>query len=158
MSTLTQPTPTARPRTARRFGYVIGALINAALLVAVNGWPGWEAVPFLTAGFEQVLGLVNLSLAIGIVTNLANAAFDTHGVKALGDLATNVIGFAVSIRMLQVFPFDFSGGGIDWTLIVRILLVLGVVGSLFGAGAAVVRLLRGPRPPATAAGAGSASG
>ena len=45
-------------------------------------------------------------------------ALDNFGAKALGDLATNVIGFAVSVRLLQVFPFDFSGG-FDWSLIVR---------------------------------------
>jgi hypothetical protein len=135
----------------RRVGYAVGAVVNVALLVALNVWPGWDAVPFLTADFEQVLGLVNLSLAVGFLTSVANLALDSFGAKALGDLATNVIGFAVSIRMLQVFPFDFSGG-FDWTLIVRILLVLGVVGSFFGALAAVVRLLRGPRPEAPPAG------
>ena len=57
----------------------------------------------------------------------------------------------MSVRLLQVFPFDFSGG-FDWSLIVRILLVIGVVGSFFGAGAAVVRLLRGPRDKPPAAG------
>ncbi len=141
----------------RRVGYAIGALVNVALLVALNVWPGWDAVPFLTADFEQVLGLINLSLAVGFLTSVANFALDNFGAKALGDLATNVIGIAVSVRLLQVFPFDFSGG-FDWSWIVRTLLVIGVIGSFFGAGAAVVRLLRGPRPPATAAGAGSASG
>lgn len=144
-------------RVGRRVGYAIGAVVNVALLVALNVWPGWDAVPFLTPDFEQVLGLINLSLAVGFLTSVVNLALDSFGAKALGDLATNAIGFAVSVRLLQVFPFDFSGG-FDWSLIVRILLVLGVVGSLFGAGAAVVRLVRGPRPPATATGGGSASG
>ena len=144
-------------RVGRRVGYAIGALVNVALLVALNVWPGWDAVPFLTADFAQVLGLINLSLAVGFLTSVANFALDSFGAKALGDLATNAIGIAVSVRLLQVFPFDFSGG-FDWSWIVRTLLVIGVIGSVFGAGAAVVRLLRGPRPPATAAGAGSASG
>jgi len=151
-------TESATPsRVGRRVGYAIGAAINVLLLVGVNVWPGWDAVPFLTPDFEQVLGLVNLSLAVGFLTSVANLALDTFGVKALGDLATNAIGFAVSIRLLQVFPFDFSGG-FDWSLIVRVGLVLGIVGSAVGAVVAAVRLLRGPRPPATAAGAGSASG
>ena len=146
------PTETATPsRVGRRVGYAIGALVNVALLVALNVWPGWDAVPFLTADFEQVLGLINLSLAVGFLTSVVNLALDTFGAKALGDLATNVIGLAVSVRLLQVFPFDFSGG-FDWSLIVRILLVIGVVGSFFGAGAAVVRLLRGPRDEPPAAG------
>lgn len=145
-------TESAAPsRVGRRVGYGIGALVNVALLVAFNVWPGWDAVPFLTEDFEQVLGLINLSLAVGFLTSVVNLALDSFGAKALGELATNVIGLAVSVRLLQVFPFDFSGG-FDWTLIVRILLVIGVVGSFFGAAAAVVRLLRGPRVKAPPAG------
>jgi hypothetical protein len=138
-------------RVGRRVGYAIGALVDVALLVALNVWPGWDAVPFLTVDFEQVLGLINLSLAVGFLASVANFALDNFGAKALGDLSTNVIGIAVSVRLLQVFPFDFSGG-FDWSWVVRILLVLGVIGSLFGAGAAVVRLLRGPRETPPAAG------
>ena len=138
-------------RVGRRVGYAIGALVNVALLVALNVWPGWDAVPFLTADFAQVLGLINLSLAVGFLTSVANFALDNFGAKALGDLATNVIGIAVSVRLLQVFPFDFSGG-FDWSWIVRTLLVIGVIGSFFGAAAAVVRLLRGPRVKAPPAG------
>jgi hypothetical protein len=149
MASLTESSTPSR--VGRRVGYAIGALVNVALLVALNVWPGWDEVPFLTADFEQVLGLINLSLAVGFLTSVANVALDSFGAKALGDLATNVIGLVVSVRLLQVFPFDFSGG-FDWSWIVRFLLVLGVIGSLFGAGAAVVRLLRGPRAKSPAPG------
>ena len=32
----------------RRAGYVVGAVVNAAILYAVNRWPGWETVGFLS--------------------------------------------------------------------------------------------------------------
>ena len=49
--TLSAATPPKHrpPVAARRFGYVLAALLNAVLLYAVNVWPGWESVPFLTA-------------------------------------------------------------------------------------------------------------
>ena len=46
MSTRTESA--APSRVGRRVGYAIGALVNVALLVALNVWPGWDAVPFLT--------------------------------------------------------------------------------------------------------------
>jgi hypothetical protein len=46
--TLTEPT--RRPSVAtRRVGYVVAAVGEATLLYLVNVWPGWQAVPFLTA-------------------------------------------------------------------------------------------------------------
>src|SRR5436190_9702285 len=47
------------PDVTRRAGYVVGAVVNGMLLLAVNVWPGWQVVPFLTAQTSQVLGLVN---------------------------------------------------------------------------------------------------
>jgi len=45
-------------------------VVNAALLFVLNGQPGWQALPFLTSATSQVLGLVNLSLAVGLAVNL----------------------------------------------------------------------------------------
>ena len=52
------------PRSARRAGYLIGALLNGALLWLVNVSPGWQAVPFLTQEFDGVLPL-SMALARG---------------------------------------------------------------------------------------------
>ena len=63
--------PARRSRPAgRRVGYLIAVVVNAALLFVLNGQPGWQEVPFLTSATSQVLGLVNLSLAVGLAVNL----------------------------------------------------------------------------------------
>ena len=61
---------------ARRAGYGLAILFSTALLIIVNGSPGWQAIPFLTSDTAQVLWLVNLCLAAGIAANLVYLAYD----------------------------------------------------------------------------------
>ena len=57
--------PSTRVSTGtRRTGYVIAVLVNLALLVGINVWPGWDAVPFLTGETELVLPIVNASITV----------------------------------------------------------------------------------------------
>lgn len=125
---MTRTAPTRRQSVAaRRAGYVIAIVINATLLYVVNVWPGWQAVSFLTEDTRQVLGLVNLSLAAGVVANVAYLAHDGPLLKALGDLVTTGIGLAAVVRVWQVFPFDFRGWSYDWSFLVHVLLMVGIV-------------------------------
>jgi len=69
--------PARRPSAgARRAGYGLAILFSTALLVVLNGAPGWQAIPFLTGDTGQVLWLVNLCLAAGIAANLVYLAYD----------------------------------------------------------------------------------
>lgn len=128
---------------ARRVGYVVAVLVNAAMLYAVNRWPGWEVLPFLTADMVLVVGLVNASIAVNLAANLVYLARDPRWLRALGDLLTTAVGLVALVRMWQVFPFDFSGEWAGWTLVARILLGLGIVGSAIGLVIACVSFARG---------------
>ena len=111
--------PARRPSAgARRAGYGLAIVFSTALLIILNGSPGWQAIPFLTSDTAQVLWLVNLSLAAGIAANLVYLAYDPPWLKSLGDLATTGIGLTAAIRVWQVFPFDLSSG---WSTAVRVL-------------------------------------
>ena len=127
---------------ARRFGYLVALLVNGALLYAVNRWPGWETAGFLNAETPQVLGWVNASITVSLVANLGYLVSDPPRIRALGDLATTTIGLVAMLRIWQVFPFDFPEGGFDWTLLVRVLLAVGIVGSGIGIVVALVSLAR----------------
>jgi hypothetical protein len=121
-------TAQARPSAgARRTGYVFAIAISTALLIVLNGWPGWQALPFLTDAAGQVMWLVNLSVAAGLAANLVYLAYDPPWLKALGDLATTGIGLAAAIRIWQVFPFSFHGSA--WPVTVRALLIVAIAGS-----------------------------
>ncbi|MDF2093481.1 hypothetical protein P0Y31_14105 [Knoellia sp. 3-2P3] len=128
---------------ARRSGYVAAALINGLLLYLVNRRPGWEAVPFLTAETEQVLGLVNASIVAGVAANLVYLVADPPRLRSLGDLVTISIGLAAMVRIWQVFPFSFDPDGFPWDTLCRWVLAVGIVGSAIGIVAALVTLVRG---------------
>jgi hypothetical protein len=125
-------TPTRRqPITTRRFGYAIAVLFNAAVIWLVNVWPGWESLSFLTEETPQVLVLVNVSLVVSAVVNVVYFGYDPPWVVALGAMLTTGLGLAALIRIWQVFPFDF-GGTFDWAAVARVLLVVGMAGSVIG--------------------------
>lgn len=117
-------------------------LVNAVMLWGINIWPGWKVVPFLTADMDRVLGLVNASLTAGIIANLVFVVIRNRGVMALGTLVVLGIGLAAVLRLLEVFPFDFGDSWSGWPVVVRVLLVLGIVGSIIGAVVEIVALFR----------------
>ena len=125
------PTTAARrpSAAARRVGYLVGIVVSAALLFILNGQPGWQALPFLASDTTQVIGLVNLSLAVSLSVNVVYLFYDPPWLKSLGDLITAGIGLAVAIRVWQVFPFAFHGSAAWWSTAVHVLLILAIVGS-----------------------------
>jgi hypothetical protein len=129
------PTTTARERpgvAARRAGYAVAVLVNGALLFAVNGWPGWEALPFLTQDTTLVLGLVNASILVSLAANAVYLLHDPPWLRALGDVVTTSVGLAALVRIWQVFPLDFGDSSFDWALVAHVLLGVALVGSVIG--------------------------
>lgn len=128
----------------RRGGYVGSLLVSLIMLVLVNVWPGWEAVPFLTGRTVLVLGAVNASIIARAVADLVNIVLDLPRVRALGDIVSIGFGLAAIIQVWQVFPLDVIGTA--WEVVARVLLVIGFVGSGIGILEAFVRLVRGNFP------------
>jgi len=132
--------PARRPSAgARRAGYCIAIAFSAVLLFVLNARPGWQAMPLLTSDADQVLWLVNFSLAAGIAANVVYLACDPPWVRSLGDLVTTGVGLAAAIRLWQVFPFELSSG---WSITVRVLLVVAIAGSCIALVAQIVSLAR----------------
>jgi hypothetical protein len=138
------PTGAARrpSAAARRVGYLIGIAVSAALLFVLNGQPGWQALPFLTSDTSQVIGLVNLSLAVSLAVNVVYLFCDPPWLKSLGDLMTSGIGLAVAIRIWQVFPFAFYGSTAWCSTAARIMLILIIAGSAISIVVQAVSLAR----------------
>jgi hypothetical protein len=113
----------------RKLGYLAGVVADAVLLVVLNVQPGWEWFAFLTVGFADVLWLVNLSMIVSAAVNLAYMWSDPAWFKSVGQIVTSAFGLAASLRVLQAFPFDFSAYEFPWATVVRVLLVVGVIGS-----------------------------
>ena len=118
---MTGTTPTTKIRSAkirqpsvatRRVGYVIGVVLNLAVLYAVNIWPGWQAAPILTAETVSVLVIVNVSIASNIAANALYLVNDAPWLKSLGSVVTTTIGMIAMVRIWQEFPFDFNGSSV----------------------------------------------
>jgi hypothetical protein len=124
---------------SHRAGHVVAVLVNLLVLYLVNVRPGWDAVPFLTAETTQVLPWVNASLWVTVVAESLYVAWDTGWFRALGDIVTTSVGLAALVKLWEVFPLDVTG---TWEVLARVVLVLGVVGSLVGIGIALARLIR----------------
>jgi hypothetical protein len=130
-----RPATIGAPRTSvarRRWGYVVAIAVNAAMLYAVNVWPSWHVVPMLTAGTRQVLAPIDASLVVGLVVSAGYLAYDPLWLRAAGDLLTAAVGLAALIRLWQVFPFDFTGYGAQWTVVLRVVLVVAIAGAAVG--------------------------
>jgi len=133
---------------SRRFGYVVGAAVNALLLYLINRNPGWEAVPFLTGDTVQVLGLVNASIAVGLVANVVYVAWDPTWLRSLGELVTTSIGVLALVRFWRVWPVDLPDPS-AWAVIARIAVAAGIVGGLIGILVATVRFVSAVASPST---------
>ncbi len=130
-------------RAARRAGYVISILINAVLLYLLNAHPGWRSIAFLTPATAQVIVLVSVSLAAGIVANCGYFVTDPPRVRAFGDLVTMTIALVASVRVLEVFPFAFHGTVAFMSGLVHVILVVGIIGASIGILYSIVMLIKG---------------
>jgi hypothetical protein len=125
-----------------RAGAVPGIIVNGALLYAANVWPGWWSVPFLTPSTTRVMDAVNAAWIAGLVANAVYLLVGSPAIRALGEMVVLVFGLLATLRVWDVFPFDFGGGSFDWALLVRIVLVVGVVGAVIGLIAQLVAFVR----------------
>jgi hypothetical protein len=135
------PRPPERSQWSRRVGYVAAIAINAVFLYLVHQLRASDWPAFLTEDFDTLVPLISLSL---IATMAANALFwwrDPGWLKATGDAVTAAVGFVVAIRVYQVFPFDFSAYAVDWSGLVRLLVILSIVGTAIGCVANLVKAL-----------------
>lgn len=122
----------SKSRGARRGGNLASIIINGVLLYLINAHPGWQAAPFLTPAAAQVIGLVNLTLAAGIVANVVYFIIEPRWLRAIGDLTTIIIGLVTTARIWQVFPFAFHGSMEFMSVLVRVFLIVGIVGMSIG--------------------------
>jgi len=123
-------------------GNLGAAVVNGVIYYLLNVAPGWQAVPFLTADTPRVLPALNAAIIASIVVNVLTALVRAPRLRALGDVVTIGFGFVALVRLWTVFPFDF-GPDSAWTIVTRVLLVVGFVGSGFGLLVSLARIATG---------------
>lgn len=140
MTNATIPRPLAD--LGRRFGYAVAAGINAVLYFIVSNIVEWQWPGFITSDFDRVDEIILVSVVAGVVANVTYIWNDTMPLKAFMEASLNTISLVATIRLWQVFPFDFSENSFDWSWVARFVLVV----AMFGTGVSlVVNGLRGVR-------------
>lgn len=138
---MTSYRPPGAQAPARKVGYLVAVVVNVVLLIVLDVRPGWHELAFLTGRFTDVSRLVNVSLVVSAAVNAVYLWFDPAWFKSLAQVGVSVIGLVVALRTLQVFPFDFTAYAFNWAVLVRVLLVVGVVGSVIGIVVELTRLV-----------------
>jgi hypothetical protein len=135
----TKPPP---PVAARRFGYVVAIAVNFGLIAVVNNVLEWDVAPFLTPDFSRLVGFISLSLALTIAANVVYLAYDPAWFKSLTQIGLLLVSLAVTIRVYQVFPFDFSSYDFDWSSMTRWILIIAMAGTCIGMLTEALKVLR----------------
>lgn len=135
--------PKERSRTQKRVGYVAAIIVNFILLYLVNNLLAWR-VPYITSEFVVPLRYLNISLGATMVANLLFLSYDPEWFLAITRMALNVIGIVVSYSLYVTFPFDLSSLASEgvFTVLLRIALILGIVGSAIGVIAEFVKFMK----------------
>lgn len=128
--TITDPTATrtALPPAGRRAGYFVAAAVNVAMIFIVHNLLAWGWPPWITAEWEDVTGLLTISFVVAALVNLAWIGYGPAWFKSAGNLVQSIISFFVTVRVLQVFPFDFSPYEFNWEAVTRAVLIFALVG------------------------------
>lgn len=150
---MTRETVDARrtPIGVRRFGYAIAVGVAVVLVLVVNNVSEWAWLPWLTPRFEEVLSIINLSLGFNIVLGLVYMATDEPPFKAATQIIVNLLAVAVLVRVLQVYPFDFSAYDfpvtvsdfdLSWDAVARFVIGVAIFGSAMAVIGEVAKLFR----------------
>lgn len=149
MTTTTTPKPT---KETGPVGFFFAAIFNFLMLLLANAHAWWRPLlgGVVTEAFADMLWAVRLGCIVQIVGNVVLIASHPWWLRRFADLVFATVGMIGAIVGYRVFPLDLSRFG-DWaTTLVRVLMIIGIVGSAIAIVVAFVRLIggEGKRTPA----------
>jgi hypothetical protein len=108
----------------------------------MNQLPVWKPY-FLLDSYADVLWAINMSLIVQIVLNLVLVFFHPLFFHYLAQTVISLVSFISLLWIVQVFPLDFSSRPGDWlNLVIRIVLIVGLVGTAIGGITNLVRFFQ----------------
>lgn len=125
---------------ARRAGYIVAIVINAALLYIMNNLLTWEP-PYVTADFAEVLGVINVSISATTLANLVFLTYDPRWFRHLAQIGLSLLSIRVLYTLFIVYPFDLGAGVYDMWL--RMALIACAVCAAIGVLVETIQLLIG---------------
>lgn len=125
--------------------YVAAVIANIAVLVFMNTVMLWQQSTrgVILESWVAILWAVDLSLLVQIVGNLLLSFYRPAWLSALAQALFSALGVLGLIVFYAVFPLDFSRIVGPWlNTLLRIVLIVGMVGSGIGFIVYLVRLFR----------------
>ncbi len=87
-----------------RNGEYVGAIIvNIILLYIFNNLLNWH-VYFVTSAFNEVLWIINLSIAVAIIGNFLMLLYRPEWFRHVTKIVLNIVAFAAVYLVYTVFP------------------------------------------------------
>ena len=129
------------PVGVRRLGYLVGIAVSAGIVFVLNNLLTWDILPFLTSDFEQLLPIINASLAATITFNAIWILYDAAWIRSTGQIILNLISIAVLALTLRVFPFDFSAYSFNWESLTKVVIVFLIVAIVIATIVEIVKLV-----------------
>lgn len=83
-------------------------LANIIIYALVNTF--YDDMSFLSGDFEDVLPIINLGIAINIITHTFRLFIHSNWFKSLVNIINNSFAIYIFLKIRQVFPFDVSDG------------------------------------------------
>lgn len=143
MQTVEHPPMPALRRVGRGFGYGVAVAVNLAVLFVILNILDWDWLPFLTGAFTDVVPWMAFSLIVSIIANVVYVFYDDPVFHSAGQMVVNAVSLIATVRVFQVFPFDFSSYDFNWGIVLKVVLILAIVGTVVGMVTEFVKLVSG---------------
>jgi len=130
-------------KTSVCIGAMIGAVIGMAI---VNSVPLWRNLTngIILESWTKILWAANLSMILQVIGNLVLAIYRPARLCSFIQLMMALAGLVSVCVFYQVFPLDFSRVVGNWVNITaKVLLVVGIVGSIIACIVYLVRTILG---------------
>jgi uncharacterized membrane protein SirB2 len=116
------------PSGVRRLGYVVSIALSAGLLYVVNNLLEWNAAPFITEDYEQILPILNAVLIAIMIVNAIWILYDAAWMRSVGRIILNLTVIGAVALTLKVFPFNFAAYTFNWEALVTFVMVFLILG------------------------------
>lgn len=104
--------------------FIVAIIVNIIFLYVVNNLVSWN-ISFITASFNDVLWIFNISIVANILANIIYLVYHSDWLRSIIQVVLNIIGFLVVYYLYVVFPFVFSSSwiiyGLKFALIVTMI-------------------------------------
>lgn len=128
----------SKEKDARKSEFIGAIIVNLIMLYIVNNVLSWN-LGFIAPSFQDVVWIFNISICSTIVANVIFLAYHPGWFRSIIQIILNILGFLVCYYLYIIFPFIFSQAA--YTIVLKILIILGMVALVIASLVEVARLI-----------------